>query len=311
MTTKHSHPTDIEQVAASASKREMGYVILGAGRLGQALALALQQAGYPLLGIWNRREPRRPEEQLTYCIGELPRELCLRAKCLLLTVSDAAIFPLAQQVAQIQGSADDQIALHCSGLLDHTALAPLQGIGYHTGSMHPLQPITQPAPNTRLFDGIAVGIEGDTEAKGLAQCLAADLGGLPFSLDGVDKRLYHAAAVFASNFAVTLAYTAEELMRQAGLREPPLPLLLPLLQAAVANIGSCGLPHALTGPISRGDSETIRQHLQALQTDAPQILPLYLALAQATVPIAQKQHHNLSDVAQILNQIAQLLQSGS
>ena len=117
--------------------------------------------------------------------------------------------------------------------------------------------------------------------------LVADLGGTPLILRAEDKALYHAAAVLASNYVVTLAKLATDLWLRLGQERPAaLKALLPLIQGAVDNLNAVGLPAALTGPIARGDVPTVRRHLEALADAAPSLQTVYRDLALETIPVA-------------------------
>ncbi len=284
-------------------------VILGAGRLGTALSLSLIQQGQPLCCLWNRRPPSQKGDDIPYFIGSIPPKICQQADLLLLTVSDHAISEIVDKLCLEKLVSSGQVVLHCSGLFHSEILEPLQEVGCEIGSMHPLQPIASAETTQQLFTGVAVGIEGSPIAQQAARKLTQELGGQPFSLEGIDKTLYHAAAVFASNYVVGLAHVAVQLMHQAGLHDAPLDLLLPLLQRAVDNLGATGLPDALTGPISRGDASTIAQHINALKSDCPEYIDLYLALAQATLPLAQAQHQGKRSAQSTLAPLLSLLQS--
>jgi predicted short-subunit dehydrogenase-like oxidoreductase (DUF2520 family) len=157
--------------------------------------------------------------------------------------------------------------LHLSGLLDRTALLPLQGSGAGLGSFHPLQAIADPADAPTRFAGAYAGIEGDPRALAAADRLATSMGMLPVRLSGAAKAAYHAGAVMAANYTVALAGVAERLALGAGV--PPdiaARIYLPLVRGAAANLER-GPAAALTGPILRGDTRTIAAHLAALQGD--------------------------------------------
>ncbi|TNE49680.1 MAG: DUF2520 domain-containing protein [Deltaproteobacteria bacterium] len=285
--------------------------LLGAGRLGTALAQSFLTQGLPLLGLWNRKPPQNQHTSLSYSLGPLPVALLKKADLLLLTVSDAAIPQLAQRLLEQQAVRPGQVILHCSGRSPSRVLQPLAQAGCDIGRMHPLQPVTQNPPEGQLFKGAAVGVEGTDTAVALATQLAEMLGGSIFSLQGTNPALYHAAAVMASNYVVSLSHLACQLMEASGVQAEPLPLLLPLMKLAVNNLEQQGLPEALTGPISRGDLPTIEEHVQALREHRPDLLPLYTQLAQATVSLAQEQAHNDSEAPVWQELQSLLLQNGT
>ncbi len=185
------------------------------------------------------------------------------ADLVLLCVSDGAIPEVAQGVPRGPWVA------HVSGATTLAALDP------HTRrfSVHPLQTLTTERGAEQL-DGAWCAVTGETdEARGLATWLAETLGLRPFVLADADRPLYHAAAVIAGNYLVTLYRTASALFERVGV--PP-EALVPLMERTIAN------GFVLTGPIARGDQATIDAHLDALRERAPDLVPLYLALAAAS-----------------------------
>jgi predicted short-subunit dehydrogenase-like oxidoreductase (DUF2520 family) len=259
----------------------------GAGRLGRALDTALRARFYNV-SLWSRRTHDTPARFLS--AQPTPSQIWI------ITVRDDAIASFATQLAE-EAHVLPRVALHCSGRCAVAALDPLRKRGVAVGVMHPLLPIapqTNANPSAQgLFSGGYIGLDGDEQATQTAESITKDLGGIAFSLCGMDRALYHAAAVIASNFLVTLAAQATQTLQAAGYTGDALPLLLPLMQASLDNLRNQGLPLALTGPYSRGDHATIEAHLHALQqlpppTDAnsPSLEQIYTILGQATLPIA-------------------------
>ncbi|HEY3410943.1 MAG TPA: DUF2520 domain-containing protein [Propionicimonas sp.] len=211
--------------------------VVGAGRLGTALAAALSAAGLMVEGPLRR--------------GELPSR---DAGVVLLCVPDREIRSAAAALAP------GPIVGHCSGV---TTLEPL---GSHPGfSLHPL--LTVPAVGAASFVGVACAVSGDPVAENLAH----RLGMRPIVIADDDRAAYHAAASMASNFLVVLEDAAERVGRTAGLTRED---LLPLVRAAVDNWARLG-PDALTGPVIRGDEATLALHRAALLARAPDLLTLY------------------------------------
>jgi predicted short-subunit dehydrogenase-like oxidoreductase (DUF2520 family) len=218
--------------------------VVGTGRAGSAIAGRLAERG------------------LRVASG---RETAADAELVVLAVPDAVIGEVASQVPIGPWVA------HVSGATPLTALDP------HTRrfSVHPLQTLTRERGPEQL-DGAwgAVTAETDSAAE-LARWLASTLGLRPFPLSDADKPLYHAGAAIASNFLVTLHRAAARLLAEAGV--PP-EALLPLMERTMTN------GFDLTGPIARGDWSTVEAHLAALEERAPDLVPLYRALAEATLP---------------------------
>ena len=218
--------------------------VVGTGRAGTALAGRLAERG---LTVNTGREPLAD------------------ADLVLLAVPDAAIAEVAQQVPIGPWLA------HVSGATSLQALEP------HTRrfSLHPLQTLSRERGPEQL-DGAWAAVTAETEeAQAVAGWLADALGLHPFDLDDADKPLYHAGAAMASNFLVTLHQAAVRLLEES--HAPP-EALLPLMARTIEN------GFVLTGPISRGDWSTVEAHLRALEQRAPDLVPLYRALAEATRP---------------------------
>jgi predicted short-subunit dehydrogenase-like oxidoreductase (DUF2520 family) len=197
-----------------------------------------------------------------------------QADLVFLAVPDGKIAELCERLAL--GAAHSLV--HGSGALDSSVLAAARARGAQVGVFHPLQAFPLGAPRSR-FRGIHVGVEADDELEARLSKLARRLGATPFSLRGVDRAAYHAAAVFASNYVVALHSAASRAWQRAGLPEAAArAALLPLTRGAVDAIAEHELPAALTGPLQRGDVASVEQHLAALAADA-QTAQLYRALA--------------------------------
>ena len=235
--------------------------ILGAGRMGQGLALALTRAGARITLVARRPHPVVPPLTL----HQDPRpEAIAAASIVCMAVPDDAIAVLAAELAEEGAVAARTVVLHLSGLLDRSALAPLQPSGAGLGSFHPLQTVADPAGAPERFAGAYAGIEGDPRALAAGAAIARLLGMNPVELTGAAKPAYHAGAVMAANYTTALAAVAERLARSAGVpAETASRIYLPLVRGAAANL-ELGPAAALTGPIRRGDARTVEAHLAAL-----------------------------------------------
>jgi predicted short-subunit dehydrogenase-like oxidoreductase (DUF2520 family) len=228
--------------------------ILGAGRLGTALAAALHAAGLRVTGPLRRGEP----------VAEA-------ASVVLLCVPDSEI------AAAAAGVAPGPLVGHCSGATGLDVLG-----GHEAFALHPL--MTVPAGGAAVFAGAGAAVDGSSpRALAAAEALARTLGMTPTRVDGADRAAYHAAASIASNFLVTLEGAAERLAATAGVDRA---LLVPLVRAAVENWAARGAAEALTGPIGRGDEETVARQRAAVAERTPDLLPLFDALAGATRALA-------------------------
>lgn len=231
--------------------------VVGAGRLGRALTAGLREAGIAVEGPLGRGAR------------------CQDADVVILAVPDAEVASAAAAVAR---RADGPLVGHCSGATTLDVLAPHEAF-----SLHPLMTVPEAGPSP--LAGASAAIAGSTpHARGVAHQLALHLGLLPIDVADEDRAAYHAAASVASNFLVTLEAAAERLAAGAGVERAA---LVPLVRATVENWASLGPERALTGPIARGDDETVARQRHAIAERAPDLLPLFDALAEATRALAR------------------------
>lgn len=260
---------------------------IGAGVVGSALARLLAGAGYPVVGVASRRSEAAKDlaALLPGCLPcSTPQEVAARAKLVFITTPDEAIAPVATQVLWRPG----QRVVHCSGALPLAILEPARQSGALVGGLHPLQSLATLEEALANLPGSTFAVEAESPLWEELVAMVEALGGRWLRLRGEDRALYHAAAVLASNYVVTLAHLAAELL--APLEDTPqraATALLPLLRGTLCNLERVGLPHALSGPIARGDVATVRAHLEALQQRAPDLLLLYRELARHTLPLAE------------------------
>jgi len=224
--------------------------IVGRGRLGPALAGALQAAGHPVLGPLGRGADGAGADVVLLC------------------VPDAEIAAAARAIAP----GDGRIVGHCSGATGLDVLAPHEALG-----LHPLMTVTH---GRTAFAGAGAAIAGSTpRARDVAEALATAVGMLPFEVADEDRAAYHAAASIASNFLITLEAAAERLAATAG---APREALVPLVRAALENWAALGPGEALTGPIARGDEAVVARQREAIAARTPELLALFDALVTAT-----------------------------
>ena len=177
--------------------------------------------------------------------------------------------------------------LHLSGSVGLDALQPAALLGAHVLSLHPLQAFPDVAEGIRRLPGSGIALTAaDEQGERTGRALATDVGGHPFPLRDDMKPLYHAAAVFCSNYLVAVEGMAEHLFRLAGLEDPG-PLFAPLARASLEAAIARGAEAALTGPAVRGDAGTIRRNLEALTERAPEAVAPYVALARMAAGLAQ------------------------
>lgn len=257
--------------------------IIGAGRMGQGLGLALKRRGYKVVLV--NRGPRDVVAPLALHQGSRT-EATSGAELVLIATPDDAISAVAAELAAEGAISRNQVVLHLSGLLDRRALVALEETGAGCGSFHPLQSVADPTTAAERLKGAYVGVEGDERALVVAERLANTLRMIPVRIPAEAKPAYHAGAAFVANYTVALVGVAERLARSAGV-SPDIAarIYLPLLGGAVANLTSLGPAASLTGAVRRGDVQTIQSHLDAL---SPEDRKLYRTVARAAVALARQ-----------------------
>jgi predicted short-subunit dehydrogenase-like oxidoreductase (DUF2520 family) len=275
--------------------------VMGPGRAGTGLALAWTRAGYAV-HLHGRRAKILPSPlHLTVGPEDTPPPWIEVVDVVVLAVSDDAIAPLAAMLAAHGAAGARQVVLHLSGLLDHRTLAALEPSGAALGSLHPLQTLVEPTQAPDHLQGAWAAVEGTPRAVDTAERLARDVGLRPFRVRTEDKPRYHAAAVFASNYFVVVEAVAERLLGGAGLPEDGWAALLPLVSGTLENLRRQGPRDALTGPIARGDVETVVRHLGALAGDEAE---LYRQLGMAALDLARRRGLDAQRASRIAGALA-------
>jgi len=282
------------------------FAIVGCGRVGKALGKHLQSIGYSLTGISTQSVDSA--EKAASIVGTKnftmnSWEITKKADIVFITTPDGVIADVCTQLTQKKGYKSDAVVLHCSGAHPSTILSSARECGVNIGSMHPLQSFSaESTENT--FKGIVISIEGEEKAVTTAAQIANDLGSNCLTIKTDSKVLYHAAAVIACNYLVTLQDAAFKLMEKAGISENDVfAVLSPLISGTLSNIEKAGTIKSLTGPIARGDIETITRHINGISEKAPEILNLYNSLGLYTIGLA-KAGGTITDVkAEELNKL--------
>lgn len=284
----------------SSQPRAIG--VIGPGRAGVGLALAFVQAGYSVC-LHGRKKKRLPDP-LTLTVGDdegAPPWLGDIAT-VILAVRDDAIKPLAQSLANTRRIKERHVVLHLSGVQGQEALGPLVTTRAALGSMHPLQTIVEPERAPARLRGAWAAVEGMPRAIETAERLSADIGMRAFRIPTKAKAIYHAGAVFASNYLVVVEAVAQRLLRHAGLSDADAwAALRPLVEGTLENLSRVEPKAALTGPVARGDTATIARHLEALTIDDAK---LYRALGRAALELAQKQGMDAEAAARVADALA-------
>lgn len=282
--------------------------IVGAGRAGSALAVALVRAGWPVRAIASR-DPERRARVASRVPGVLvvadPATVAAAADLVLLAVPDDAIGPLATSLGARSGT----IVAHLSGVHPAEVLRGSVVPGVVVGAFHPLVAFADVERAVEALSGAYVAIDGDPVARVVLGAMAEALGARPIVLGAgkgaadpaTRKAAHHAAAVLAAGGFVALLDAIAELGRGAGLDETTaVEVYGSLVRQGLANASALGVAGALTGPVVRGDIGTLRAHLDVMATVAPDVLDVYLATARRQLAIALRGEALGSDAADAL-----------
>ncbi|RMG00288.1 MAG: DUF2520 domain-containing protein [Planctomycetota bacterium] len=262
--------------------------IIGAGRVGRSLGRLLVRADCVRSVTVYDCDPQAARQAAAF-IGDAQAVSSLAAlpaaTTAALTVPDDAITRAAAALAE--SDAIPTTVFHTSGAHDSGLLQPLAERGAAVASLHPMRSFARPAEVVDTFAGTFCTIEGDASAVRVLEEWFSACGARVVTIDRNVKPLYHAAGVFACNYLVTLTAIAEQLLEAAGVAEEDRrPMLAPLIRETVDNWAKSSPPEALTGPIVRGDEETVRRHLESLSDLSPALADLYRRLGAATLSVA-------------------------
>jgi predicted short-subunit dehydrogenase-like oxidoreductase (DUF2520 family) len=306
--SKRSRVKSAAAGSARRNNRRLRISIIGAGRLGTVLGRALRQAGHHLdivvttrLATARRAAKAIASESLATTPAQL-RDRKSRAyrrfaesDLIIIATPDSAIESVANGLAAAIANSGatrvnkDRTVLHTSGATSSEVLKALRDAGLATGSFHPLVSVADRKSNPEVFRGVHFCVEGDARAVRVARMLVIQIGGRSFTIRPQSKPLYHAAAVMASGHTVALFDLALTMLSQCGLsaRETQR-ILLPLLRSTARNLEKETPARALTGPYARGDFETARKHLTALQaSDLNEAAEVYKILARHSVGLGK------------------------
>ncbi|MBA3656035.1 MAG: DUF2520 domain-containing protein [Gemmatimonadaceae bacterium] len=268
--------------------------VIGAGQVGRGLSRAFRASGVEVLALHGRK----PSELAT-SHGDLPDSI-RDANVVIIAVRDTQI---AGVVAQLAGTeqrpmrfaptahpiiTSGTVVLHTSGIAEVRSLDLLRAASFACGTFHPLAPFAIADRVAELLRGGWIGIDGDDSARSAARRLAGHLGARTLEIPAGGKPAYHAAAVMASNFPVVLAYAAAQLMHSAGISDRSAQAAVEtLVSAAVGNLATASPVEALTGPVVRGDAETVRKHVEMLSSQ-PELLAVYRSLSEVALRVARE-----------------------
>jgi len=257
--------------------------VIGAGRVGAVLAAALRSHGHLVTSVAGESDASRGRAAALLPGVPLAKPTAVARGCdvLLLTVPDDMLANVVTQLAASGALHEGQYVVHTSGRHGLDVLAPATELGARPIAMHPAMTFTGTEVDVPRLEGCVFGVTAGTPEHPMAERLVGDLGGTVMWVDESRRTLYHAGLAHGANHLVTLVTQALELLEAAG-ADDPAATLRPLLSAALDNALAEG-DSALTGPIVRGDVNTVRDHLAEIAASAPETLPSYVALARATL----------------------------
>ncbi|MGG8408141.1 Rossmann-like and DUF2520 domain-containing protein [Streptomyces sp. 12297] len=256
--------------------------VVGAGRVGPALAAALQLAGHHPVAVSavSDASRRRAADLLPDVPLVPPAQVLERADLVLLTVPDDTLPGLVEGLADTGAVRPGQLLVHTSGRYGTAVLDPARRAGALPLALHPAMTFTGTAVDVQRLAGCSFGVTAPEELRLAAEALVIEMGGEPEWIAEEARPLYHAALALGANHLVTLVAQSMELLRTAGVEHPDR-MLGPLLGAALDNALRSG-DAALTGPVARGDAGTVAAHVAELRKHAPQTVAGYLAMARST-----------------------------
>ncbi len=261
--------------------------ILGAGSVGSGLALALQDCGYVINGIWNRKETENSRWLRDQCGMQVYTDLSAatpsihQSKLIFVCTADDAIHDVTSTICSTLELSSETIVAHLSGCLTSEVIVAPDNC--HKGSFHPLAACPDPATTRTVLCNTFITIEGDSQARTYLQSIAANLGSQSGYINGDQKARYHAAAVLASNLMVSLLAIATDEARACGL-DGMESALGKLAIGALEKTQEMGIRDGITGPLVRGDRTTLEKHLEAL---SPESAAIYRQLSLRGTRIAQ------------------------
>ena len=261
--------------------------MIGAGRVGTAVAVLLARAGHHVAAVSGRGATTERAAAWLPGVPVLPAaETAALGDLLLLGVPDDALGTVVAELARAGTVPSGSWVTHLSGATGLDVLLALRERGARRLATHPLQTFPDVDGAIRTLPGCRIAVTADDdEGFTLGEWLASELGAAPFRLRDDLRPLYHAAAVFASNYLVATTAIAERLFAVAGVPDPA-DAMHPLQMATLDNIARLGTAVALTGPAVRGDTTTITRNLDALERHAPDTVSAYVAMCRVALDLA-------------------------
>jgi len=293
---------------SSIVNRKENVAIIGLGKTGTAVGYLLRRAGYPIVAVTCRSHSSL-RDRIHYTGGkaftaEANAEAASLATCIFIATPDDTISSVCSEISQQGGFKQGDKVIHMSGAGGLDLLESARHAGASVASIHPIQSLADVEAAIRNIPKSTFGITADEAIREWSAELVRALGGIPFYVPETIKPLYHAAACMASNYLTTLIHMVEETYLSLGLnRDEAIRTFRPLVFGTLTNVETRGSIQALTGPISRGDTGTIEQHIRVLREKLPAYLPAYCTMGLLTVDLAVKQKTLTTEKAELIKTI--------
>ncbi|SBW28668.1 Rossmann-like and DUF2520 domain-containing protein [Protofrankia symbiont of Coriaria ruscifolia] len=271
----------VVRTACAGGKPRVG--IVGLGRAGSALGTALSDAGYPVVAVHARSVTALERARVRFPAAWVgtPAAVAEASDVAILTVSDDMIRDVAGDIASAGALRAGQVVVHASGRHGTDVLHPVLASGAFRAAVHPIMTLSGAADDAGRLAGAGFGVTADPGAQPVVNALVTAVGGRVVSVPEQARTAYHAAVVLGANYLATLVTATLELLETLGVGQPA-DAVAPLLEQSLRNALERG-PAALTGPVRRGDTETVRAHLGALAALDQSAASAYAALAALTV----------------------------
>ena len=283
--------------------------IIGAGRVGSSVGYLLNRAGYAVVSVAARTTASAEKAAAFIGAGKATTDVASAAAgadIVFITTPDRVIKEVCEVIALAGALRQGGLVVHMSGAHSLGLLDAAKSSGTNRAVLHPLQSLASKEQGIRTLPGSYFRVEADAAAQAAAREIVKALGGIElvmpkWSSDKESAALYHAGAVAVSNYFVALVDYGLKFYEALGAdKQEALKAVLPLIKGTLHNIETLGIPDALTGPITRGDTETVRDHLAAMRKRAPELVSLYRELAKQTVSVARDRGSITQDMAKEL-----------
>jgi len=280
--------------------------IIGAGRVGSSVGYLLNRAGYPVTSVAARTAASAEKAAAFIGAGNATTDIAsaaVDAEIVFITTPDRVIREVCETIVAAGALKPSRLVVHMSGAHSLGLLDAAKNIGASRAVLHPLQSLASKEQGVKTLPGSYFRVEADETAQVAAREIVKALGGIElvmpkWSSDKDSAALYHAGAVAVSNYFVALVDYGLKFYEALGAdKREALKAVLPLIKGTLHNIEALGIPDALTGPIMRGDTDTVRDHLAAMRKRTPELVSLYKELAKQTVSVARDRGSIAPDTA--------------